>query len=215
LPLAVHRLEQAASFLSGDELERAEEYMHKEAKHRFILGRAMLRIIFARYSGLRASEVIFSCTSNMKPYVQGTNIQFNLSHSADLVLIALADTPVGVDVEIANNTFDFSCILPICFSVEEAGHIKFHGRPSFYQCWTRKEALLKASGIGLESYMQQLPCLDGTHKTAMDGIYQYKDWIVDSFRVNDGYASSIAYPAPTKKLVCFEPDVCMINRFIN
>ena len=204
LPAASNQISAAASLLIAGESERANRYLHEKNKQRFILSRAMLRSIVSKYTGAKPAEVVFSTTGNKKPCVAGSDLQFNVSHSGDMVLIAIADIPIGIDVERVDDHFDFSEVLPVCFCREESDMVERHGKEYFYRYWTRKEALVKASGSGLDSSMQLLPCMDGVHEM-LPGIAGLEgDWVVNNFVAEAGYVSCIAYPSLDKRLKGFD-----------
>jgi 4'-phosphopantetheinyl transferase len=136
------------SLLKPDEIARANRYLQEKDRTRFIVSRAALRQILGKYTNQSAADIKFSIGTNKKPYISGTNIKYNVSHSADWVLIAIANTNVGVDTEKINPLFDFISILEDNFSKAE---IDFIGQSpqNFFLLWTRKEALTKATGQGL------------------------------------------------------------------
>ncbi len=200
LPAALSHIGAAASLLNADELERAGRYLHERNKHRFTLSRAMLRCLLAKYTSTRPMAIQFSTTGNKKPCIAGSDLQFNVSHSGDVVLIAIANEPVGIDVELVDDGFDFSDVLPISFSRDEAALVDQFGRESFYRYWTRKESLAKASGNGLDSNMQSLPAIDGTQHLNAGIIESTGSWVVNSFDAAVGYMSSLAYEASEKNV---------------
>jgi 4'-phosphopantetheinyl transferase len=87
-----------------------------------------------------------------RPSVPGDATHFSLSHSGDLVAVALADVPVGVDVEVipdARTVDDVSPLLHPAETAELQALAPDDRSPAFGRCWTRKEAYLKALGAGL------------------------------------------------------------------
>lgn len=88
-----------------------------------------------------------TCESSGKPFFEDyPNFHFNISHSENLIAVAVADSPVGVDIEKLRNTN--LKIAERFFSEREKGFVK--DSDSFLYVWTRKEALLKKTGEGLK-----------------------------------------------------------------
>ena len=111
----------------------------------------MLRKLLAGYSNLAPDEIKFAEGLNKKPFAENANLSdlhFNISHSADIILIAISNSEIGVDVEKVDNSFSYEEILPHNFSDEEIDFIK--NPEDFYLLWTRKESLLKATAKGLD-----------------------------------------------------------------
>ena len=190
----LHLLEHADSLLSKDEHERANRYLQQHNTQRFIVSRVALRFLLGKYLGMIPGKIVFSKGIDKKPFVQNReahDIHFNVSHSGDIVLIAISGSEVGIDVEYIDNDFLFADVLPVCFSEEEQ-EIVGESRPLFYQLWTRKEALRKATGKGIDDELAFVPCLDGIHSINAAHIGSSRDWNVSSFEIGKDYVASIA-----------------------
>jgi 4'-phosphopantetheinyl transferase len=118
----------------------------------------MLRDILGRYLGVGAGQVEFTLDQYGKPSLGGEgargDLRFNMSHSGELALYAVAaGRDVGVDVECTGREFDFDGIAERFFSPAEAAEIQAlaagQRAQAFFNCWTRKEAYIKARGLGL------------------------------------------------------------------
>lgn len=190
---SLHLMPQCLSVLNTDERSRAASYHHEKDKDRFIISRGMLRVLLGRYTGTAPQDIKMIIGENKKPYLQTTSspIHYNMAHSGDLVLIAIAGSPVGVDVEYMDTNFNYAEILPTCFSNEEAQHI--NAAATFYTLWTRKEALLKATGKGIDDDLVHVPCIDGIHNAAQSIIGSQLDWTINSFEAGKHYISAIAF----------------------
>ncbi len=143
------------TLLSVDERARAERFVHERDRQRFVAARSGMRLILGRYLGLLPQSIRFDYGANGKPAVPAcgsSSIRFNLSHSADLAVLAVSDRyELGVDIE------------EIRFLKEDIAKRFFSGREyrtlrsmpaeayldGFYRCWTHKEAFVKAHGAGL------------------------------------------------------------------
>jgi len=147
-----------AEALSKDERQRAARFVFPDARRRFVVTRGCLRRILGCFCSLPASAVRFDYTPLGKPSlaIETTRmpVHFNVSHSRDLALIAIAfDLPLGVDVEAVRPMPDRVTISSRYFTAGEAAAIAAvapHERDlAFFLCWTRKEAFSKALGDGL------------------------------------------------------------------
>lgn len=158
LKLADADLEQLQPALCEDELERAGRYHFQRDRDRFIVCRARLRSILARYLNLEPAGLRFRYGPQGKPALDLPpgikGIEFNVSNSQDLALFAIAlGREVGVDLECVRPMEDLQQIAERFFAPEESREIL--GLPAnqrlaaFFNCWTRKEATIKAMGTGL------------------------------------------------------------------
>lgn len=199
-------LPQLRTLLSPDEMERADRYRRPNDQLRFACTRGWLRVLLARYLNRPPNRIEFMAGVNRKPALkQPTNWHFNVSHSGDWALIAIAKTPVGIDLEWVNPDFSFRDVLSSSFSAREQQYIDACGdaRLCFYQLWTRKEALAKATAKGVDDGFDQIPSLTGTHVTRADLIGQAGNWTVGSFILADGYPAAVAHDGPLELIPQF------------
>ena len=146
-----------AKVLSKDEQERANRFIFDKDQHHFIVARANLRLILSLYLKTEADQLRFRYGPQGKPELTGINddsLYFNISHSHGLALFAVAlDRTVGVDLELVRPLDDMDSIAQRFFSTEE--YTAYRTLPpdekplGFFNCWTRKEAYIKAIGEGL------------------------------------------------------------------
>jgi 4'-phosphopantetheinyl transferase len=147
----------SASLLSEAERERARRFAFERDARRFIVRRARLRQLLAARLGVRPESVELVYGAHGKPALAhpGRNsLRFNLSHRDDLAVYALSSgREVGIDVEAIRPLADADAIAARFFSRRE--QVAYRAldpcdRPlGFFQCWTRKEAFIKALGAGL------------------------------------------------------------------
>lgn len=141
--------------LSDDERARAAQFRFARDRDRFIVAHAALRSILSGYLGIAPSSVRFRTSAYGKPAIDGTPfLRFNLSHSGDLALCAIAgEREVGVDIEQIRSDLDWEGLARRFFSAEEVAALEAldpgDRLEGFIRCWTRKEAYLKARGEGL------------------------------------------------------------------
>ncbi|MGF7215714.1 4'-phosphopantetheinyl transferase [Spirosoma lacussanchae] len=203
-PLAVFRvflpdqttcLPWLRSWLSPDELDRASRYRQAADQHRFSCARGWLRLLVSAYTGQQPDQVRFTIGPNQKPELDPTTgWHINVSHAGSWVLIGIARRPIGVDVEEIRPDFPVSDLLPSTFSLSEQQYITSVTEPQrrFYQLWTRKEALIKATGQGLGNDPAAIPCLDGQHRVSASAIGQPGHWAVRSFDLTGSYSAAVA-----------------------
>jgi 4'-phosphopantetheinyl transferase len=211
------RLELLNACLDANEIKRAIGYKQEKDRQRFIVSRAMLRIILAKYLDKQPATVEFYTDENKKPHVKntGTDLHFNISHTDDFVVITVDNTPVGIDLEKINGTFVFENILEKIFTADEIKAIQDnddHSRHMFYRLWTRKEALLKASGKGIDNDIPHIPSLDGVHHTS---ISQGGIWDVHTFGLQDTYLCSVAFQrlAGNREVCLYWLDTFYIDKY--
>jgi 4'-phosphopantetheinyl transferase len=150
-------LERYERFLSSDERERAERFIFQKHRRRFIVARAVLRLLLGRYLNQEPDRIRFVYGPEGKPALADTSegcVQFNLSHSEALALYAFTrGREVGIDLEWMNPRVAFEELAERFFTSGEASTLRTlpdHARePAFFACWTRKEAYMKAIGKGL------------------------------------------------------------------
>jgi len=144
-------------FLSPDECERAARFRFPEHRRRFVIARGLLRQLLAAYLEVEARDLVFTYSETGKPglsAIHGSNLSFNVSHSGDMGVFAFAlGRSVGVDVECIRYDVDVDEIPRRFFSPQEqqalAGLEAREKIEGFFNCWTRKEAYVKAVGSGL------------------------------------------------------------------
>lgn len=189
-------IDKLRDVLTSDEITRANRYLRVTDRDKFIISRGSLRYILSGYLKCPAPAITFRSTKNNKPgisYPPAPNIHFNLSDSADRVVIAVASSPVGIDVELINPKFSYQAILNNNFSLHEAAYINLDDNfKRFFLLWTRKEAILKATGIGLTDHLKLIPSLDGRYSLEGAILSTADNWQLSSFEINGGYIATIA-----------------------
>jgi 4'-phosphopantetheinyl transferase len=164
LELPEERVRDLEQLLTRDESERAGRFRFRQLASRFIVGRALLRIILGRYLDIAARSVRFSYNAYGKPDLAMTDengLRFNLSRSNDMVLYAItASAAVGIDVERISEELRVEEIAERFFSPAESAAIRaldgIEKCEAFFDCWVRKEAYLKAIGKGLSHPLSEI-----------------------------------------------------------
>jgi 4'-phosphopantetheinyl transferase len=152
---------QLEALLDDVERERRDAYHRQEDRDRFLVGCALEKVALGRYLGrppetIRLTRTCPTCGKpHGKPALPDSGIELSLSHSGDVVVVALAaGAPVGVDVEaLAGARFDVDELRRLALSDDEARALDVleasERRRAFLVSWTRKEAVTKAVGAGL------------------------------------------------------------------
>ncbi|WP_198164403.1 4'-phosphopantetheinyl transferase family protein [Bradyrhizobium jicamae] len=144
-------LARLLTLLTSAEADRVFRFHCDEDRRRSIIGRAALRYVLSRHLGVEPQALRFDLGENGKPFLQQSDIHFNVSHSGEIVAIALAPNQVGVDIEAAHHIPEMPAIAGRFFSENEMQRVRTAIDPTdqFFRIWTMKEAVLKAAGQGL------------------------------------------------------------------
>lgn len=159
IPLLVqaNRILDCRGILSQDENLRADRFYFDRDRNRYITARSAIRRILSMYVEVAPRELVFRYDLKGKPELSpqhAADIKFNLSHSRDVGLLAVArEQSVGVDIEFVDYDFASDEIATHFFSVKEVNTWRnlssSQKAGAFFRCWTRKEAYIKALGEGL------------------------------------------------------------------
>jgi 4'-phosphopantetheinyl transferase len=136
------------------ELARAAQFHFTKDTERYVVRRGKLRELLAARLGCRPRDVPLNCNPFGKPSVKGTDLRFNLSHSGAVALYVFArDAEIGCDIEWRRPEFARETVAERFFSARELEALRAVplGRwvEAFFNCWTRKEAFIKALGFGV------------------------------------------------------------------
>jgi 4'-phosphopantetheinyl transferase len=142
--------------LDDAERTRAAQLAFERDRRRFVAAHAALRRVLAPYTGLTPAALRFSTEHSGKPRIAGEageRLGWNLSHSGDMALVAVAGGPVGVDIECTRPLDDLAGLAERCLTAAETRELASAAEPArvraFLSGWTRKEACLKTVGAGL------------------------------------------------------------------
>ncbi len=144
------------ALLDEKELSRSRRFVRPIDRRRYVLAHAALRALLARCLGVEVAEVRYESGIYGKPRLASGLLpfDFNLSHSEGLALLAVArQRSVGVDIERLRDMPDALNMADLHFSAAERRDLQSLPRSerpaAFLRCWTRKEAIVKATGEGL------------------------------------------------------------------
>ncbi|HAS51598.1 MAG TPA: 4'-phosphopantetheinyl transferase [Gammaproteobacteria bacterium] len=204
LTVSEARLAALAATLTEDEQARAARFRFPEHRGRFIAGRGLLRELLSVYLNIPAAALRFDFGLRGKPTLAGeqrdAGLHFNLSHSGDQALYAVARREVGVDLEALDRQVDYAAVAKrICTRREWVALQALSPKDiseAFFACWTRKEAVAKAIGDGLASGLDTLDiCFP--EDAAPDGRVSLCDatgqeWSVLNVPMASGWAGALA-----------------------
>lgn len=140
--------------LDKEEKQRARKFHFEKDRIRYIITRGQLRFLLGKYLNKEANHFTFTYNKYGKPALANSEIQFNVSHSKDMgLLIFDKEYEVGVDIEWMRSDFGGLKIAERFFSADEIEELKSlppeQQQQGFFNCWSRKEAYIKAVGKGL------------------------------------------------------------------
>jgi 4'-phosphopantetheinyl transferase len=190
----------SAATLSGDEREKAAQFHFDKDRNRYIAARAILRELIGRYENLPAASVQFTYNTYGKPGLDGSSLRFNTSHSADLALFAFTrNRNIGVDLERIRPDFASREIAAQFFCPDEIAAL--HALPhesqlvAFFDCWTRKEAFIKAHGSGLSLPLHRFAVSVTGPAQLLRTDFEpsaAQQWTLHDLTVAEGFAAALA-----------------------
>jgi|SRR5208282_4898705 len=202
-------LERAQATLTSDERARAARFHFPKDQHCFIAARAALRTILARYIDRTPAQIEFCYGPSGKPELppgsDTDGLCFNLSHSQGLALYAITrHCEIGVDLEGVRANFAWEEIASRFFAPREVEALRLVPSRSraeaFFNCWTRKEAFVKARGEGLSFPLDQFEVSVAPGEPArllrtMGDPQEASHWSIRELEPSAGYVAAIAVRA--------------------
>lgn len=148
------RIDSLHDLLSEQEKMVAGRFRFDQLRQRYIVAHAATRLILSDYAGVAAKDLQFQANAYGKPFLaNGAGPVFNLSHSDDAGLIAVTSSGVlGVDIERCRETAPLDLVDRFFSAIERETFARLateKKNDGFFACWTRKEAYIKAKGLGL------------------------------------------------------------------
>lgn len=206
-----------ASVLDPGELERAARYRQPVDRLRYVATRAALRELLGERLGIRPASLRLTTTRRGRPELADPHggLSFNVSHAGEHALIAISPArTVGVDIERVDPELDWRQLVDLVCTADEqrlwmAGPAAPLQREYFFRCWTAKEALLKALGIGIAEGLHALavnpagdgmlqPVVAATQDQRFAGAADFACcWLADLA----GYIGCVAFGRPVDRSV--------------
>jgi 4'-phosphopantetheinyl transferase len=204
--------------LSEDERARAARFVFARDRTRFIAARSALRSILGSRVGIPPGELEFEYSSlgkpSLAPRTRVSDLRFNLSHSSDVALVALAQgCELGVDVEQIRHLADVHTLIAREFSAGERA--AFERVPvgaqgdAFFRAWVRKEAFLKATGEGLHRSLADVEVTfapgEPARVIALRGDTSApRRWSMAALTPRPGYVGALVAAAPAVHVILHE-----------
>jgi 4'-phosphopantetheinyl transferase len=207
LDMGLEALRALAPLLSDVERQRASRFAFDRDRRRFTVARARLRQLLSARLDVRPEAVELTCGAHGKPSLAGrfadSDLRFNVSHSDDVAVYALSrGREIGIDVEAVRAVPDADDIAARFFSRRENEAYRTLDpcdRPlGFFNCWTRKEAFIKALGDGLYHPLDRFDVSLSPGEPAR--ILRVEDtpgnacgWALDSFSPGPGLIGAVVW----------------------
>ena len=191
--------------LVPDEKLRANAFLKPVDRNRYIAAHGVLRILGKHILGF---EVQITANAYGKPQFLNAPLQFNLSHSGNVILLAFSlNSPVGVDVEQKRAIDDLNLIAANYFHQSEVRAMNGLAEPllsdAFFSCWSKKEAVVKALGLGLSlplnAFEVDISPLVGDCAVRPESQLP-PSWTLWAFCPLKGYSAALASPQPKMQL---------------
>lgn len=205
-----------AAFLSDDERERAGKFHFPKDHNHFVAARAILRLLLSRYLRRQPGEIRFAYAPRGKPLLEQnpTDLRFNLAHSHGWAIFGFAaGAEIGVDIEYRGRAIAGEDIAERFFSREEVAALRAlpsAGRTAaFFNCWTRKEAFVKATGEGIAYGLDQfaVSLTPGEPAKLLSTRFDPAEasrWTLCHVEPGPGYVGAIAVQGPIARLRCWQ-----------
>jgi 4'-phosphopantetheinyl transferase len=215
----IHRLRRT---LATDELERAGRFYFEKDRQHFIAGRGLLRLILGRYLKTAPGQLRFRYSDYGKPALVlnpgqaplQARLNFNVSHSYGLALYAVTlGREVGLDLEKIRSDLEYEEIAERFFSSQESAVLRklpAEVKPqAFFNCWTRKEAYIKARGEGLSLPLDQfdVSLVPGEPARLLDvreDSQEASRWSLYALTPASGYVAALAVEGSDWRLKCWQ-----------
>lgn len=205
--------------LSPDERDRAAAFHFQKDREHFIVARGALRSILGRYLHLDPAQLRFTYNKYGKPALRGTaavtRLHFSLSHSGGLALYAFNwDRQIGLDIEFVKDDIGWEEIAEQFFSIREIAMLRAlpirKRAEGFFNCWTRKEAYVKAKGEGLSLPLADFDVSLAPGEPAIllsaSNPEESSRWTLKELAPCTGYAAAVAVEGANWNLECWSWD---------
>lgn len=214
-------LQRLLDTLSSDERARADRFHFERDRQHYIAARGILRAILSYYLSTKPEQFHFRYTKYGKPYLErescAFDLRFNLSHSHGLALFAFTEgREIGVDIEWIRKGIAQEQIAERFFASEEVAVLRrlpeSQQDEAFFNCWTRKEAFIKAKGEGLSRPLDEFvvslaPGEPAALLSVKDNPEEPANWTLQPLSTVPDFIAAVAVEMPVIKLECWKwPD---------
>jgi 4'-phosphopantetheinyl transferase len=201
--------------LSDDERARARRFAFERDRQAYTITRGVLRTVLGRATGVAPQRLVFEYGRHGKPSLAasaGPRVEFNVSHSRRHAVVAVsAAGAVGVDVEDVRTLDDRDALARRTFASEESAAIEATDATArdraFFACWTRKEAFVKATGLGLSFPLDRfVVSVDPGAAAPLIGVdgsaAEARAWTLADLPVGPGAVGALAIRRPAAVIAC-------------
>ena len=204
--------------LSSDEHERATRFYFERDRHRYIVTHGLLRLLLGRYLNADPRALRFQANDYGKPSLanlsETPSLSFNLSHSHEMAAFAFTrSADVGVDIEFMRGNIEYDALAKHSFSPGERDSLlalpQREQQAAFYRCWSRKEAYIKARGMGLSIPLDQFdvslrPEDPATLLQSREEGVETTHWTLYDLPPIPGYAAGLAITSGEWHIHCWQ-----------
>jgi 4'-phosphopantetheinyl transferase len=203
--------------LSAQERARSDSFRRQEPRTQYVETRAALRLLLGIYLQRHPADVRIETTAFGKPFLASPAdawLCFNVAHSGTEALIALGrERRIGVDIERICEDIDYACLMQNYFHLKEIAELAqlpaSERLQAFFDCWTRKEAYLKATGHGLSTPLDsfQVSATPGASSALLSvkgDRFAAAGWTLRDIPVAPGYAGAVAAEGEILALRCLD-----------
>jgi 4'-phosphopantetheinyl transferase len=198
-------LEQYKELLTPEEKTQQRRFHFERDQHRYLVTRALVRIVLSKYCDIDPKDWIFLKGSHGKPsignnHADAAGIFFNISHTNGMVIVGVASEPsIGVDVENLDRRKPSLGIAETFFASAEVEALRelsdSEQQRRFYEYWTLKESYIKAIGLGLsiplDNFSFSFPA-ESTIRLTIDNQSDHDDqWHFWQFQPASGYMAAV------------------------
>ena len=188
------------ALLNKQEQAQAARFKFTHLSQYYIQAHGLLRFLLATYLNENPAQLVFAKAAQGKPYlVDYPQVQFNISHSDSQLLIAVGKyAPLGVDIELIKPRKTLADLVLRCFAPCEQSY--WQALPQeiqtkvFYQFWTRKEAFVKATGLGIALGLQHCvvnPIKPHYFLTVPAQCGKADAWYCTDLAINNDYSAAL------------------------
>jgi len=218
LEVPATQMQAYARLLASDERARAAKFRFERDRSHFVVARGILRSLLSRYLHNESHPLHFTYNQFGKPTLAGEadsqNLLFNVAHSHKLALYAVTRLgAIGIDLEYMRDDPEYERIAERFFSPNEV--YLLHTVPqekrleAFFACWTRKEAYIKARGMGLSLDLKDfdVSLAPGEPITLLNSREEGLDitrWSLYDLSPGAGYKAALAVEGHPVRLMCWQ-----------
>ena len=200
LDRCLSQVDDYRAILSDEERSRALKFHFQRDRERYVIAHGVLRYLLSSYVERDPRDLPISRLAQGKPVLSDIPLEFNLAHSNDMAVIAVARRQVGVDIESLRTLPNAVDLAHRFFPEAEALYIRQLPERSrdieFLRSWTRKEAYLKGCGVGLTAPLRSVSTgmdrsLDRAQSTCSEGN-PASFWKFAELQLDPSYVGAVA-----------------------